>query len=284
MAKIGRNDPCPCGSGQKYKRCCLEKDEAAAREASHTVDYSTFDAPAIHHFHCAACGATYPMEHEACECAKCDAVFETGGTWYDDDEDEGYHVHCGKCNEPVRLPPYCGGCGVVHGDLPEVCPACGATLEDAVPVPPTLYHPEPHDDDDAYQVDPEDFDDDFLRCSACFFDLEFVSTTECPNCGVSLHDVEPFCDIDGPPPPDPAPEDWLWCARCYRLFQARDMRPGIPPAFERCPFDDCDGEDYCLDLFRYCPPEGAPAARKGMKHPNAELLRESLSREDDRVS
>ena len=22
-AKIGRNDPCPCGSGQKYKRCCL---------------------------------------------------------------------------------------------------------------------------------------------------------------------------------------------------------------------------------------------------------------------
>jgi hypothetical protein len=23
--KIGRNDPCPCGSGRKYKRCCLEK-------------------------------------------------------------------------------------------------------------------------------------------------------------------------------------------------------------------------------------------------------------------
>ncbi|MDA1195603.1 MAG: SEC-C metal-binding domain-containing protein [Planctomycetota bacterium] len=21
--KVGRNDPCPCGSGQKYKRCCL---------------------------------------------------------------------------------------------------------------------------------------------------------------------------------------------------------------------------------------------------------------------
>jgi SWIM/SEC-C metal-binding protein len=20
--KIGRNDPCPCGSGQKFKRCC----------------------------------------------------------------------------------------------------------------------------------------------------------------------------------------------------------------------------------------------------------------------
>src|SRR6266705_280479 len=26
--KIGRNDPCPCGSGKKYKRCCLEQQSA----------------------------------------------------------------------------------------------------------------------------------------------------------------------------------------------------------------------------------------------------------------
>lgn len=26
--KIGRNDPCPCGSGKKYKKCCLGKDES----------------------------------------------------------------------------------------------------------------------------------------------------------------------------------------------------------------------------------------------------------------
>lgn len=26
--KVGRNDPCPCGSGKKYKKCCLDKDEA----------------------------------------------------------------------------------------------------------------------------------------------------------------------------------------------------------------------------------------------------------------
>ena len=31
MAKTGRNDPCPCGSGKKYKRCCLAKDEEAER-------------------------------------------------------------------------------------------------------------------------------------------------------------------------------------------------------------------------------------------------------------
>jgi len=33
MAKTGRNEPCPCGSGKKYKQCCLAKDEAAARAA-----------------------------------------------------------------------------------------------------------------------------------------------------------------------------------------------------------------------------------------------------------
>ncbi len=29
--KIGRNDPCPCGSGKKYKKCCLGRDSAALR-------------------------------------------------------------------------------------------------------------------------------------------------------------------------------------------------------------------------------------------------------------
>ena len=27
--KVGRNDPCPCGSGKKYKKCCYLKDKAA---------------------------------------------------------------------------------------------------------------------------------------------------------------------------------------------------------------------------------------------------------------
>jgi len=25
--KIGRNSPCPCGSGKKYKKCCLDKEK-----------------------------------------------------------------------------------------------------------------------------------------------------------------------------------------------------------------------------------------------------------------
>lgn len=27
MSKIGRNDPCPCGSGKKFKKCCIDKPE-----------------------------------------------------------------------------------------------------------------------------------------------------------------------------------------------------------------------------------------------------------------
>jgi len=32
--KLGRNDPCHCGSGRKYKKCCLAADQAAAHEAA----------------------------------------------------------------------------------------------------------------------------------------------------------------------------------------------------------------------------------------------------------
>ena len=28
-AKVGPNDPCPCGSGKKYKKCCMHKDKTA---------------------------------------------------------------------------------------------------------------------------------------------------------------------------------------------------------------------------------------------------------------
>lgn len=29
--KAGRNDPCPCGSGKKYKQCCLGKDQQRSK-------------------------------------------------------------------------------------------------------------------------------------------------------------------------------------------------------------------------------------------------------------
>ncbi len=30
--KVGPNDPCPCGSGKKYKKCCMQKDKSAGLE------------------------------------------------------------------------------------------------------------------------------------------------------------------------------------------------------------------------------------------------------------
>ena len=30
--KVGPNDPCPCGSGKKYKKCCMQKDKAEGME------------------------------------------------------------------------------------------------------------------------------------------------------------------------------------------------------------------------------------------------------------
>jgi len=32
--KTSRNDPCPCGSGKKYKKCHLEKDQESERSES----------------------------------------------------------------------------------------------------------------------------------------------------------------------------------------------------------------------------------------------------------
>ncbi len=38
MNKPGRNDPCHCGSGKKYKRCHMEADLQAQRQASGHVE------------------------------------------------------------------------------------------------------------------------------------------------------------------------------------------------------------------------------------------------------
>lgn len=32
LPRVGRNQPCPCGSGFKYKRCCLDKNAKARRD------------------------------------------------------------------------------------------------------------------------------------------------------------------------------------------------------------------------------------------------------------
>ncbi len=49
MVKVNRNDPCPCGSGKKYKKCCLIKKDSTKRLSEHTkrmLGISSFVAPA----------------------------------------------------------------------------------------------------------------------------------------------------------------------------------------------------------------------------------------------
>lgn len=50
-AKLGRNDPCPCGSGEKYKKCCLNKPlsvPSAVSPPQHHIDvYKRFVVAAI---------------------------------------------------------------------------------------------------------------------------------------------------------------------------------------------------------------------------------------------
>jgi hypothetical protein len=48
MANTGRNDPCPCGSGKKYKKCCLPKEEAAKLKA-HAKDQAAREERAAAH-------------------------------------------------------------------------------------------------------------------------------------------------------------------------------------------------------------------------------------------
>ncbi|MFQ5976226.1 MAG: SEC-C metal-binding domain-containing protein [Candidatus Hydrothermarchaeales archaeon] len=43
MAKIGRNAPCPCGSGKKYKKCCLPLKSSSSPQQDSGIAYSTAD-------------------------------------------------------------------------------------------------------------------------------------------------------------------------------------------------------------------------------------------------
>jgi len=46
---IGRNDPCPCGSGKKYKKCCMNKDNDLSNKIF-KIDDEEIDAEMITNF------------------------------------------------------------------------------------------------------------------------------------------------------------------------------------------------------------------------------------------
>jgi len=43
--KVGRNDPCPCGSGKKYKQCCLNKASSGLKPKGHKLQAKWLNAP-----------------------------------------------------------------------------------------------------------------------------------------------------------------------------------------------------------------------------------------------
>src|SRR5215831_2474099 len=61
--KIGRNEPCPCGSGKKYKKCCLAKDEAI-----HLTAQPAMETP----------GAEAELDHESWEETEASQSFDLG--------------------------------------------------------------------------------------------------------------------------------------------------------------------------------------------------------------
>jgi len=61
--KIGRNDPCPCGSGRKFKKCCIKRIDAQR----HTP-LSVFNRP-------------IPLEHQ-----KLNTLMERGYQFFEDDK------------------------------------------------------------------------------------------------------------------------------------------------------------------------------------------------------
>ena len=43
--KIGRNDPCPCGSGKKYKQCCQKNMSEGTSVPRHKITAKWLNAP-----------------------------------------------------------------------------------------------------------------------------------------------------------------------------------------------------------------------------------------------
>jgi len=59
----GRNDPCPCGSGKKYKKCCMGKLESGGR-SSHKTDVEKLLDEATTLFECGQLDIAKTVAHE----------------------------------------------------------------------------------------------------------------------------------------------------------------------------------------------------------------------------
>lgn len=108
----GRNDPCPCGSGKKHKKCCMEKD----RPMHCGVPMVIGTAGGREIAQCPSCTVARMYRCSAC------AGWHVGADEF---------VPCTTCGAPARL---------VDGDVHHGGPGCGCEAAAGYGTEDIFYH------------------------------------------------------------------------------------------------------------------------------------------------
>ena len=111
-AKIGRNAPCPCGSGKKYKRCCLELRAPRCVFCRRPAPYRIYLLPGC-------------FDSIASVCEQHERMTERAPSWWKE--------RCADCGRELQL-----GEGVVLLDPAEFEGLSEAEFADLVERPSTL--------------------------------------------------------------------------------------------------------------------------------------------------
>ncbi len=139
MPTLGRNDPCHCGSGKKYKKCCIDKDAEAARAsatAAGAVAAAPPQAPAPPPARAEPVSPTVlpgekpaPFSNDSPEMARWDAFFDRFGKAALDEQFT-------MALEAVRSEPAFDSewCFELLNELTD--PGLGASRDEDVPMPP----------------------------------------------------------------------------------------------------------------------------------------------------
>ena len=116
MEKIARNAPCPCGSGKKYKHCCLTTEQTMSHLAGHGEDASPVpegedQSPVEPHggryrFEPGSYGGPGHRYHASIACLK----------WDPESESERYHFVLVKADEGVLEEDVASAMATAHLD------------------------------------------------------------------------------------------------------------------------------------------------------------------------
>lgn len=149
IGSIGRNDPCPCGSGRKWKKCCGAPTsgviplEAAADNGKLFGSGTAFLRSLLDSFEHAAEPRSYPIMPIA-EFAALDGIAERNQVYW---REILYRAHFGACTGMLRLNEWLRGSDRAFGDgnvlmlaagIRGLLEACADTWQGFSDVAPTL--------------------------------------------------------------------------------------------------------------------------------------------------